>query len=83
MNVTDQAEQNRIVAGFLNYPTQLPPVPMAEVPFTLRPPAGRRFARLRTVPDGKPLKFTSGRGGVIRATLKNLDALKMVVAEYR
>ncbi len=83
MNVTDQAEQNRIVAGFLNYPTQLPPVPMAEVPFTLRPPAGRRFARLRTVPDGKPLKFTSGRGGVIRATLKNLEALKMVVAEYR
>jgi hypothetical protein len=83
MNVTDQAAQNRIIAGFLNYPPLLPAVPIAEVPFTLRPPAGKRFARLRTAPDGKPLKFTTGRGGVIRATLKNLDALKLVVAEYR
>ncbi len=83
MSVSNQAEQNRMVAGFLNYPPLLPPVPMAEVPFTLRPLAGKRFARLRVVPDGKTLKFTSGRGGVVRATLKNLDALKMVVAEYR
>jgi hypothetical protein len=61
----------------------LPPVPIAEVPFTLRPPTGKKFARLRTVPDGKPLKFTTGRGGVLRATLKNLEALKLVIAEYR
>jgi hypothetical protein len=83
MTVNDQPNHGRVVAGFLNHPPLLPPVPIAEIPFTLRPPAGKHFARLRTAPDGKPLKFTTGRGGTIRATLKDLEALKLVAAEYR
>jgi hypothetical protein len=83
MSVTDQPGESRLIAGFLNHPALLPAVPIAKAPFALRPPAGKQFTKLRTVPDGKSLKFTTGKGGIIHATIRNLEAIQMVAAEYR
>jgi len=83
MSVSDQPEKERLVAGFLNYQSQLPSVPIAEVPFTLRPPKGRRFARVKTVPNNKAIKFKTDKDGLLHASLRNLQALQLVVAEYR
>lgn len=83
MSVNHQPDKSRLVAGFLNYPAQLPAVPIAEVPFALQPPPGKRFARLRMVPGGKSLKFKTSRSGVLLATVHALDAIQMVTAEYQ
>ena len=83
MSVSDQPENGRIVAGFLNYQSQLPSVPIAEVPFTFRPPKGRRFVRVKTVPGNKTIKFKTDKDGLLQASLRNLQALQLVVAEYR
>ena len=83
MSVSDQPENGRLVAGFLNYQSQLPSVPIAEIPFTLRPPKGRRFVRIKTVPGNKAIKFKTGKDGLLHASLRNLQALQLVVAEYR
>ncbi|NLF31031.1 MAG: hypothetical protein GX591_09115 [Planctomycetes bacterium] len=82
MSVADQPDRRRMVAGFLNYQPHLPAVPIAAIPFTLRPPAGRRFVALRSAPDGGEVPFTTGDDGVLRATVRDLEALQMLVADY-
>ena len=82
MSVADQPEKGRLVAALLNYPAQTPAIPIAAVPFTLRPPKGCRFTRLLTAPQRKRVPFTRGKDGALRATARNLAALSMFVAEY-
>jgi hypothetical protein len=61
----------------------LPAIAIAEIPLSLRPPKGRRFTKLRSLPDGKAVKFTCDRKGTLRATVKNLEVIRMLAAEYR
>jgi len=83
MSVTDQPDRMRMIVGLLNYPPQLPAVPIAEVPITVRPPKGKRFVRLKSVPEGRAVRFTCAKDGTLRATVKNLEAMRMLAAEYR
>ena len=84
MSVRDQPDEGRLIVGLLNYPKQLPAIPIAEVPFTLRPPEGRRFTALKTLPiSGVPVEFSTDDSGRLRATALNLEALAMLAAEYR
>ena len=83
MSVTDQADRGRMIVGLLNYQQQLPAIPIAEVPITVRPPRGKRFVRLRSLPEGRAVKFTCDTKGTLRATVKNLEVLRMLSAEYR
>jgi hypothetical protein len=82
MSVTHQAGPHRFIVGFLNYPAQLPAVPIAQVPFTLRPPAGKKFTRLTLLPAGKPIPFTLARSGHLQAAALNLEVLCLLAAEY-
>jgi hypothetical protein len=81
MSAFDQNDRSRVMASFLNYQPELPPVPVP-VRFSIRPPAGRRFTKLRSVPQDRAPAFTIGAGGVIHAELDHLELLAMVIAEY-
>jgi len=83
MSVFDQRDQNRhqMMASFLDYQSELPPVPVP-VRFSIRPPAGMRFTGLRLVPEGRAIPFTIGDGGAIDARLDSVGLLAMVIAEY-
>ena len=83
MSVTDQGDSSRMIVGLLNYQQQLPAIPIAEIRFTLRPPQGKAFTGLRTAPEGDPVDFSTDDDGVLAATVKDLDALTMLVADYR
>ncbi|HUU58763.1 MAG TPA: alpha-amylase family protein, partial [Phycisphaerae bacterium] len=82
MNALHQPENRRYVVGFLNYQSELPAVPIASVPFTLRPPEGKSFARLVRLPEETPVDFTAGPDGALRAQVENLEVFRMLAAEY-
>ncbi|HUT57540.1 MAG TPA: beta-galactosidase trimerization domain-containing protein [Phycisphaerae bacterium] len=82
MSVMHQPVAKRFVVGFLNYPSQLPAVPIAKVPFSLRPPAGSRFTRLTAAPRATPIPFTTDPDGTLRAKAPRLRVLQMLLAEY-
>lgn len=83
LTVADQADSGRLIVGLLNYQKQLPPVPIAEVPITVRPPEGKRFAALKRLPEGEAVGFEVDQDGALRATVRDLEALVMLAAEYR
>jgi hypothetical protein len=82
MTVSHQPEQYRYLIGLLNYQAQLPAIPISRLPFTLRPPDGKQFIRLLTVPDNMPIAFTLDSQGALHAATE-LDRLQMLVAEYQ
>lgn len=82
-SVTNQTDHDRMIVGLLNYPPQLPAVPIAEVSITLRPPQGKKFVRLRTVPEGREVKFTCDKWGALHAAVRNLESIRMLATEYR
>ncbi len=82
MNAAHQAEHKRITVGFLNNQAQLPAIPLPRVPFTLRPPAGRKFTRLLSAPSLKPVKFTTDPDGTLHAAAPRLKVFQMLLAEY-
>ena len=83
MSVTHQPDKHRFIVGFLNYQSQLPPIPIAKIPFTLRPPPKKHFTRVTALPTGKPIKFTTGKSGTMHAEANNLEFLQMLSAQYR
>ncbi len=82
MNAADQPDSKRIVVGFLNNQSQLPAISLPRVPFTLRPPAGRKFTRLLSAPTLKPVKFTLDADGTLHAAAGRLKVFSMLLAEY-
>lgn len=81
-NAMRQDDRSRTTLAFLNYQQSLPAVRIAETPFTLRPPDGKRFARLVRLPDGTPMDFDTDADGTLHAVLDDLDVFAMVAAEY-
>ncbi len=81
MSVFDQREKDRLMASFLNYQAELPPVPV-RVRFSLRAPHGKRFRSLRMVPEESALKFALDSDGTLRSEIDSVDLLAMVLAEY-
>ncbi len=81
MSAFDQPDRRRMMVSFLNYQSELPPVPVP-IRFAVRPPAGKRFTRLRLVPDDRALPFAIDPGGSLRAQLDSAGLLAMVIAEY-
>jgi hypothetical protein len=76
------SSSGRLLLGFLNYPAQPPAIPIAQVPFTLRPPKGKTFTRLLSLPTLQRVAFQKAAHGTLRATAKNLEGLQMFLAEY-
>ena len=81
MTAFDQRDHHRVMASFLNYQEELPPVPVP-VRFCLRPPAGKRFQRLRLAPDDAVMEFRVADDGTIHAELGVVELMAMVIAEY-
>jgi hypothetical protein len=73
----------RLLVGFLNYPAQPPAIPIANVPFALRPPRGRKFTQLLSVPTLERIPFTRKADGTLCAAAKNLEDLQVFLAEYQ
>src|SRR5439155_8931601 len=69
-NAFDQSDSDRgrLVASFLNYQAELPPVAVP-VSFRLRPPAGKTFTGLTAAPSGDPLPYEVGADGSIPGRL--------------
>lgn len=78
-----QPRADRITLGFLNYQTQLPPAPLHDIPFRLRPPHGRRFDGLYILPDQTPLDHTIDPDGLLHAVLPRLDLFQLLLAPLR
>jgi hypothetical protein len=75
-----QQDRDQLTLGFLNYQDKLPPVPIQDIRFRIRPPKGMRFTGLRLAPDGAPLDHTVDEDGILWATLLRLDVFQLVVA---
>ncbi len=82
MAVTDQPDRQRMIVGFLNYQQQLPAISIPSIRFGLRPPAGKRFVSLRKAPEGVAVPFETDADNTLAATATDLEALRMLVAEY-
>ena len=82
MTVFHQPEKNRFVVSFLNYQAQLPPVPIAAIPFRLRVPDGNRFTRLLLLPEETAVPFVTEEDGTLRADARDVAEFQMLAAEY-
>ncbi len=82
MNVMHQPDQNRYLIGFLNAQSQVPPMPVAQIAFTLCPPAGARFTTLVRLPDEAPVSFATADDGVLHATVDAVPIFALLMASY-
>jgi hypothetical protein len=82
VNAFDQPEAGRVQINFLNPLRKSGPLPAFTVRFELRPPSGASFRTLSRVPDGAPVPFEIGGGGVLRAQVDDLSDFRMLVAAY-
>ncbi|MEN8201695.1 MAG: alpha-amylase family protein [Bacteroidota bacterium] len=79
----DQPERDRYVFSLLNYQMQLPAIPIDNVPFVLRPPEGKQFKNLVSLPDKKDIPFTLESDGTLKAEIPSLEKMVMLAAEYK
>jgi len=82
MNAFHQPDKKRFVVGFLNYQRHTPAVPVRDICFTLRPPAGTQFHSLKVIPCESPMDFAVNGDGTMEARLAELDVMEMLLAEY-
>lgn len=81
MTAFDQPAAGRLVASLLNYQCEPPMIPIENIPFVLRPPAGRRFTGLRLLGEGAAA-YRLDDAGALYATARRLDDFLMYVADY-
>ena len=77
----EQGNAGRTVLSLLNYPTQLPPVPVPAA-FTLRAPAGRHWRRLFAVPESAGLESRVVDEGVVAGRVESVAELVLIVGEW-
>lgn len=76
-----EQEGGRTVLSLLNYPGQLPPVPVP-ARFSLRAPAGRHWRRVFTVPESAGLESTITEEGVVAGRVDSIDQLAFVIGQW-
>ena len=81
-SIFHQPELKRYRICFLNHQQQLPPVPIRDISFTLRPPGGARFTSLVRAPEESPVPFTTDTDGALQAGLQELNVFTMLLATY-
>jgi hypothetical protein len=82
MTVFDQRDARRQLVSLLSYQAELPPLPVPEVEFRLRPPDGYRYTRLLRLPDEQPVAATVDADGVLGTRITGLDGFAAYLAEY-
>jgi hypothetical protein len=81
MTAFDQPGAGRLVVSLLNYQNEPPMIPIENIPFVLRSPAGQRFSGLHLVGEGA-VPYHLDDAGALHATARRLDDFLMYVAEY-
>lgn len=82
MTVFDQVDKKRQIVSFLNYQSELPVIPIADVHFRLQATEGRRFSRLIALPEETEIACRVSEGGHLEAEIPQLNQFSMVAAEY-
>ncbi|MCC6581148.1 MAG: beta-galactosidase trimerization domain-containing protein [Phycisphaeraceae bacterium] len=82
MTVFDQPERSRYLISLLNAQEAEPVLPVPNVTFQLRPPAGKRFSRMISIPDMAEAPCRIDSRGAIDVTLPSLNLLAMFAAMY-
>lgn len=83
LTVFHQLDQQRFVLHLLNYPANLPAVPVRNVRIVIRRGAAMTLGRLFRAPDGLDLSLTDCGRTHAEATLDELADYAMLVLEYR
>tara|TARA_R110002049_G_scaffold262589_2_gene438666 strand:- start:13291 stop:15417 length:2127 start_codon:yes stop_codon:yes gene_type:complete len=82
MTVFDQVDKKQQIVSFLNYQSELPVIPIADVRFHLQAPEGHSFSRLLALPEETEIKCRVCKDGHLEAEIPRLDHFCMVAAEY-
>ncbi len=78
----EQPEHKRLIVSLVNFPRELPPVPVRDIVVTLHLPAGTAARRVTAVPSGKRLPLASGTDSVT-FTVGLLETFAMAAVELR
>lgn len=78
----DQASLRRTTLSFLNYQSDLPVLSVGQVPFTLRPPPGERFARVVIAPDEVPLDVEIYADGSVSGVVQDLRLFALLLVYW-
>jgi hypothetical protein len=81
MTLFHQPEKGRLLAGLLNMPQDLPPVPVGAV-VRVRIPEGRRVTGVVSVPDRKAMGFEKA-GPYVQFRLEPFPVIAMALVEYQ
>ena len=82
ISVFDQPENKRLIIGFLNYQSRLPAIPVNNMRFKIKPPKGKKFKKLLSLPGKKIVAYKIDKDGYLNAELEKLEVFKMLIAEY-
>jgi hypothetical protein len=82
LTVFHQAGHRRFIIHLLNYPAELPAVPVRDVRLEFGHGLDYRFASLRRLPDNREIAFSSDGAGRFSAVIDTLDDYMMLVLAY-
>ena len=82
ISLADRPEKKSILIGFLNYQAKQPGLPVKDLMFSLKPPAGRKFKGLFLLPGKKRIHFKTKKDGSLQAKLTELKVFEMLEAVY-
>ncbi len=82
MNVFRQPEKRRYEIFFLNYQVHEPVIPLVDISFRLRLPAGLRALSLVSAPEMEAVEFICSDSGTVSARLDKLDLYRILLLDY-
>jgi hypothetical protein len=82
LTVFHQPDQKRFILHLLNYPADLPPVPIHNVQIEIRRRPGMTFRAAQQLPSGQTLSLELAGADHLRATLGELKEYAMLAVHY-
>jgi hypothetical protein len=83
LTVFHQPEARRFILHLLNYPAELPPLPVRDIRLELGRGLGLHFDTLLRLPESRELSLTTGASGVCEAVIDELQDYALLVLTYR
>ena len=82
LTVFHQPEHKRFIVHLLNYPAELPPVPVSDIQLEFGRGLDCRFVSLRQIPDNREIAFSCDQSGSCAAIIDELEDYKMLALGY-
>ncbi|MCX7176510.1 MAG: beta-galactosidase trimerization domain-containing protein [Proteobacteria bacterium] len=83
LTVFHQPEERRFILHLLNYPADLPPVPVRDIRLELGRGLGLHFDKLLRLPESRELPLSTSANGQCEAVVDELRDYAMLVLGYR